>query len=54
MSDREREDLEYEKRTIVRRLFKSSRQGIVTGTSDGDDVIRIGIVNRLLDKLTGK
>lgn len=45
MSDEKK--LVEEKRSIVRRLIKSPRQGVVTGTQDGDDIVRLGVIERL-------
>jgi hypothetical protein len=48
---RVREILETEKESILDRLFASKRLGDVTGTPDGDDVRRLGVIEWLLRKL---
>lgn len=47
----DRELLEHEKTTILGRLFATKKWGIVTGTQDGRDIERLGIVERLLRKM---
>lgn len=43
--------LEEEKARVLDRLFASKSWGIVTGTQDGRNVERLGIIERRLKKL---
>jgi hypothetical protein len=47
----DRELLEFEKASILNRLFASKNHGNVTGTPEVRDVARLGFIERLLKKL---